>query len=184
MAHSLQGKTAIITGASQGLGREIARHYAGEGASLTLVARDAAEALAKAQDLHGESHRAAGLALAVGAVGYVVVTLWGLVGLTRSAWRCLEGQRPDFRSFTRWDGPASGRLLKRDPGVPLVYAGFAIALAGGGLSLIATRQLWAIAEPEQGKLHLGGLCNRNLTALAQELPALVADLRGAEPQQG
>ena len=80
--------------------------------------------------------------------------------------------------------PASGLLLKRDPGVPLVYAGFAIALAGGGLSLIATRQLWAIAEPEQGKLHLGGLCNRNLTALAQELPALVADLRGAEPQQG
>ena len=80
--------------------------------------------------------------------------------------------------------PASGLLLKRDPGVPLVYAGFAIALAGGGLSLIATRQLWAIAEPEQGKLHLAGLCNRNLTALAQELPALVADLRGAEPQQG
>ena len=80
--------------------------------------------------------------------------------------------------------PASGLLLKRDPGVPLVYAGFAIALVGGGLSLIATRQLWAIAEPEQGKLHLAGLCNRNLTALAQELPALVADLRGAEPQQG
>jgi len=80
--------------------------------------------------------------------------------------------------------PASGLLLKRDPGVPLVYAGFAIALAGGGLSLIATRQLWAIAEPEQGKLHLAGLCNRNLTALAQELPALVVDLRGAEPQQG
>jgi len=80
--------------------------------------------------------------------------------------------------------PASGLLLKRDPGVPLVYAGFAIALAGGGLSLIATRQLWAIAEPERGKLHLAGLCNRNLTALAQELPALVADLRGTEPQQG
>ena len=75
-------------------------------------------------------------------------------------------------------------LFRSDPGVPLVYTGFAIALAGGGLSLIAMRQLWAIAEPEQGKLHLGGLCNRNLTALAQELPALVADLRGAEPQQG
>jgi cytochrome c biogenesis protein len=70
--------------------------------------------------------------------------------------------------------PASGLLLKRDPGVPLVYTGFAIALLGGGLSLIATRQLWAIAEPEQGKLHLAGLCNRNLTALAQELPELLA----------
>jgi len=70
--------------------------------------------------------------------------------------------------------PASGLLLKRDPGVPLVYTGFAIALLGGGLSLIATRQLWAIAEPERGQLHLAGLCNRNLTALAQELPELLA----------
>ena len=79
--------------------------------------------------------------------------------------------------------PASGLLLKRDPGVPLVYAGFAIALAGGGLSLIATRQLWAIAEPLQGKLHVGGLCNRNLSAFAQELPALVADVQLGTPQQ-
>jgi cytochrome c biogenesis protein len=72
--------------------------------------------------------------------------------------------------------PASGILLKRDPGVPLVYAGFAIALAGGALSLVATRQLWAIAEPEHQKLHVGGLCNRNLTAFAQELPQLLAEL--------
>jgi cytochrome c biogenesis protein len=81
--------------------------------------------------------------------------------------------------------PASGLLLKRDPGVPLVYGGFAIALAGGALSLIATRQLWAIAEtsaetsPEMvpGKLHVGGLCNRNLSALAAELPQLLATLQ-------
>ena len=73
--------------------------------------------------------------------------------------------------------PASGLLLKRDPGVPLVYAGFAIALAGGALSLIATRQLWAIAEPEQQKLHVAGLCNRNLAAFSRELPALLVDLQ-------
>ena len=72
--------------------------------------------------------------------------------------------------------PASGLLLKRDPGVPLVYTGFAIALAGGGLSLMATRQLWAIAEAERGQLHVAGLCNRNLTAFASELPALLAEL--------
>jgi len=67
--------------------------------------------------------------------------------------------------------PASGILLKRDPGVPLVYGGFAVALLGGGLSLIATRQLWAVAEA--GQLHLAGLCNRNLTAFAAELPLLL-----------
>lgn len=70
--------------------------------------------------------------------------------------------------------PASGILLKRDPGVPLVYAGFAIALLGGGLSLIATRQLWAVVEA--GQLHVAGLCNRNLTAFARELPTLLAEL--------
>ncbi|MBM5807993.1 MAG: cytochrome C biogenesis protein CcsB [Cyanobacteria bacterium M_surface_10_m2_179] len=73
--------------------------------------------------------------------------------------------------------PASGLLLKRDPGVPLVYAGFAIALAGGALSLIATRQLWAIAEPDQHKLHVAGLCNRNLAAFSRELPQLLAELQ-------
>jgi cytochrome c biogenesis protein len=55
-----------------------------------------------------------------------------------------------------------------------VYVGFAIALLGGGLSLIATRQLWAVVEA--GQLHVAGLCNRNLTAFARELPALLAGL--------
>jgi cytochrome c biogenesis protein len=76
--------------------------------------------------------------------------------------------------------PASGILLKRDPGVPLVYGGFAIALLGGGLSLLATRQLWAISDPATGRLHVAGLCNRNLTAFANELPQLL--LRLAAPQ--
>ncbi|MCS5706104.1 cytochrome c biogenesis protein ResB [Synechococcus sp. FGCU-3] len=71
--------------------------------------------------------------------------------------------------------PASGILLKRDPGVPLVYAGFAIALLGGGMSLVATRQLWAIAEP--GTLHVAGLCNRNLTGFAEELPRLLTEVQ-------
>ena len=74
--------------------------------------------------------------------------------------------------------PASGILLKRDPGVPLVYTGFAIALLGGGMSLVATRQLWAIAEAHT--LHVAGMCNRNLTGFAAELPGLLAELEVAE----
>jgi cytochrome c biogenesis protein len=74
--------------------------------------------------------------------------------------------------------PASGILLKRDPGVPLVYGGFGLALAGGALSLVATRQLWAISEGSgsDGRLHVAGLCNRNLTAFAGELPQLLQQL--------
>jgi cytochrome c biogenesis protein len=71
--------------------------------------------------------------------------------------------------------------------VPLVYTGFAIALLGGGLSLVATRQLWAVAEAGAGRLHVAGLCNRNLTAFATELPALLASLDPSgegEAQQG
>jgi cytochrome c biogenesis protein len=63
--------------------------------------------------------------------------------------------------------------------VPLVYTGFAVALLGGGLSLIATRQIWAVAE--QGRLHVAGLCNRNLTAFAAELPLLLQDLVSQRP---
>ncbi len=80
--------------------------------------------------------------------------------------------------------PASGLLLKKDPGVPLVYGGFAIALAGGAMSLIATRQLWGISDPAHDQLHVGGLCNRNLTALAKELPALLLEIRQLRPSTG
>ena len=76
--------------------------------------------------------------------------------------------------------PASGLLLKRDPGVPLVYLGFAVLMVGGGMSLVSTRQLWAVAE--QGRLHVGGLCNRNLAAFAGELPLLLADVEGLDQQ--
>ena len=78
--------------------------------------------------------------------------------------------------------PASGILLKRDPGVPLVYTGFGIALLGGALSLVATRQLWAISEPKHGALLVAGLCNRNLTAFAGELPKLIEGLEPAAQQ--
>src|ERR1019366_3267108 len=45
----LSGLNAIVTGASQGLGLEIARHFVREGASVAICARDAARlATAKA----------------------------------------------------------------------------------------------------------------------------------------
>src|SRR5512144_1564698 len=42
MGDLLAGRAALITGASQGLGRAIARAYVAEGASVSLCARDPA----------------------------------------------------------------------------------------------------------------------------------------------
>ena len=49
MTYSLKGRTAIITGGSQGLGLAIAHAYVAAGASILLCARDA-EALNTARE--------------------------------------------------------------------------------------------------------------------------------------
>ncbi len=70
--------------------------------------------------------------------------------------------------------PASGLLIKRDPGIPLVYTGFAVALLGGGLSILGSRKLWAIAA--QGQLHVAGISNRDVVGFREALPRLLDSL--------
>jgi NAD(P)-dependent dehydrogenase (short-subunit alcohol dehydrogenase family) len=60
-SNSLAGKTAIVTGASSGLGATFARALAGAGASVVVVARRAERLEALARDIVG----AGGTALAV-----------------------------------------------------------------------------------------------------------------------
>ena len=43
---------------------------------------------------------------------------------------------------------SSGLILKHDPGVPIVYIGFAISLIGSVLSIISTNQIWIITEDD------------------------------------
>ena len=52
MAHDLlKGRTAVITGAGQGLGQAIAREYAAEGAAVALIERNADTLTAAEQEL-------------------------------------------------------------------------------------------------------------------------------------
>ena len=69
--------------------------------------------------------------------------------------------------------PSSGILLKYDPGVPIVYIGFAISLIGSIFSIISTKQLWIIAENNSQLIHIGGLANRNSIGFAQQFPLIV-----------
>lgn len=55
----LAGKTALITGGSKGIGRAIARALLDEGASVTLVSRDAAQLEAAQSELAAEPGRVA-----------------------------------------------------------------------------------------------------------------------------
>ena len=74
-------------------------------------------------------------ALIVGLIGYVIIALWTVVGLTRGAWLSLEGRKPCFADFTRWDRPASARLLGSAIllAILVAVAGAIAALIGAGL---------------------------------------------------
>ncbi len=71
-------------------------------------------------------------------LGNAIVNLWGLTGMIRGSWMVLNGQRPNFADFIRWDGSAYLRLFIRQ----LVF-GFLLflliitgGLLAGGLAII------------------------------------------------
>lgn len=85
---SLEGKTAIITGASRGLGFAIARGYAMAGASVLVTSRHGEEAEAAAAEIQREfGHPALGIAADVSNLVDVdrmvehALTAWGRIDL-------------------------------------------------------------------------------------------------------
>jgi len=93
------------------------------------------------------------------------------IGLTRPGGEAIKIGESIVNVFTIL--PSSGILLKHDPGVPIVYIGFAITLLGSILSIISTNQIWILSEEESQTIYIGGTSNRNTTGFSNQLPRLI-----------
>lgn len=69
---------------------------------------------------------------------------------------------------------STGLQIKSDPGVPLVYLGFALVMVGVVMSYFSHSQIWALVEND--RLYLGGRTNRAQVTFERELLAIVDGL--------
>ncbi len=70
---------------------------------------------------------------------------------------------------------ATGLQIKADPGVPIVYTGFALLMLGVAMSYASHSQIWAL---EQGdRFYLGGRTNRAQVSFERELLGVLDELK-------
>jgi cytochrome c biogenesis protein len=66
---------------------------------------------------------------------------------------------------------STGLQIKADPGVPIVYTGFALLMLGVMMSYVSHSQIWALQEGD--RFYLGGKTNRAQVVFEQELIEVV-----------
>lgn len=75
---------------------------------------------------------------------------------------------------------STGLQIKADPGIPIVYAGFALLMAGVVMSYVSHSQVWALQGDTQW--FIGGKTNRAQVTFEREMLALFDQLAdSAEP---
>jgi cytochrome c biogenesis protein len=66
---------------------------------------------------------------------------------------------------------STGLQIKADPGIPIVYSGFAILMTGVAMSYFSHSQIWALQK--DGRLYVGGKTNRAQVAFEQEVLSIL-----------
>jgi len=74
---------------------------------------------------------------------------------------------------------STGLQIKRDPGIPLVYLGFGLLMAGTIASYVSYSQVWALQVGET--LYIGGKTNRARLAFEAELSGCLGAMAAPSP---
>jgi cytochrome c biogenesis protein len=70
---------------------------------------------------------------------------------------------------------STGLQIKADPGVPIVYTGFALLMVGVIMSYVSHSQIWALQQGD--RFYLGGKTNRAQVTFEREILAIVEQLQ-------
>lgn len=69
---------------------------------------------------------------------------------------------------------STGLQIKSDPGIPIVYAGFALLMLGATMSYFSHSQIWALKTSD--RLYIGGKTNRAQVAFEKEILEILETL--------
>ncbi len=70
---------------------------------------------------------------------------------------------------------STGLQIKGDPGIPIVYTGFALLMLGVVMSYVSHSQIWAVQEGD--RFYLGGKTNRAQVGFEREILEVIAEIR-------